>query len=256
MSEMLENKSVPSPHVSYSPPRGHVPQRMIAWAVHLFTTTGVIWALLATVSIAKHRAGLALFWLLIAQVVDGLDGPLARKFNVRRFAPVIDGNVLDLVIDYLTCVVVPMVFALRFGMYPAGLRMWMIAAVLYVSALWFARRDIETKDIWFRGFPAAWNLVITFFWILDTHPTANVFISLILIVLTLTPQVKFFHAMSSKQFRRISLPFTILMMLMAAWMVRFHDRYNSFGHFVVIAWVLYTIVLSIWRSTLPDELGE
>ena len=89
-------------------------EKALAWSVHLFTASGVLLAMAAVVSIFHHKPGHALLWLVLAQVVDGLDGPLARKFNVKKHAPVVDGNVLDLVVDYLTCVVVPMAFASRF----------------------------------------------------------------------------------------------------------------------------------------------
>jgi phosphatidylcholine synthase len=148
---------------------GSTKDRAVAWGVHLLTASGVLLAMAAVVSIFHHKPGHALLWLVLAQVVDGLDGPLARKFNVKKHAPVVDGNVLDLVVDYLTCVIVPMAFAARFGIFPAQVEMWIIAAILYVSAIWFAKTDIETKDMWFRGFPTAWNLVVTVFWIMQTN---------------------------------------------------------------------------------------
>ena len=48
------------------------------------------------------------------QVLDGLDGPLARRINCREVLPEMDGYVLDLVVDFVTCVVLPAMFVLQF----------------------------------------------------------------------------------------------------------------------------------------------
>lgn len=233
---------------------GSTKDRAVAWGVHLFTASGVLLAMAATVSIFHHKPGHALLWLVLAQVVDGLDGPLARKFNVKKHAPVVDGNVLDLVVDYLTCVIVPMAFAARFGIFPAQVEMWIIAAILYVSAIWFAKTDIETKDMWFRGFPTAWNLVVTVFWIMQTSQQFNLMVSSALVVLTLTPKVKFFHALSSKQFREVTIPLTTAAMLAMAWMASFREHHNSFARVVLVVWIIYVILMTVWRSLQPDEL--
>ena len=73
-----------------------------AWAVHAFTASGVVTALLALAALIAGDLRLALLWLGAALVIDGLDGPMARKADVSRYAPRFDGAVLDLVIDYLT----------------------------------------------------------------------------------------------------------------------------------------------------------
>ena len=50
--------------------------------------------------------------------MDGLDGTLARKYEVKEMLPHFDGSVLDLVIDYLTYVFIPAIFIYRY--IPAG----------------------------------------------------------------------------------------------------------------------------------------
>lgn len=228
--------------------------KIIAWGVHLLTTSGVLLAMLATISVFHHKPGHALVWLALALVVDGLDGPLARRFEVKKYIPVIDGNILDLVVDYLTCVVAPMAFAAQFNLFPPQVELWIIGAILYVSAIWFARKDIETRDMWFRGFPTAWNLVVSVFWMLGTSQQFNLMASTALVVLTLTPKVKFFHALSSRQFRNITVPFTTLAMLAIIWMAHFHERHNIYGQTILMAWVVYAGAMTIWRSLQPDEI--
>ena len=96
-------------------------QRAAAWMVHAFTATGAVLAFLALKAVLEERWGLALAWLIVALVVDGIDGSFARMARVKERAPRIDGDTLDLVIDYLTYVFVPTVFIWRAGLVPEQL---------------------------------------------------------------------------------------------------------------------------------------
>ena len=134
-------------------------QRILAWSVHIFTATGAVIALLALRAVEEHRWTAALLWLFAALVVDGIDGTLARATRTKELAPRIDGDVLDLVIDYLNYVFVPTIFMLEAGMLPQTLAL-PLAGLIQLSSLYvFARKDMKTEDGYFRGFPALWNVV-------------------------------------------------------------------------------------------------
>src|SRR4051794_28243125 len=121
----------------------------LAWAAHAFTATGAVIAFLALMAIEAERWRLALLWLVVALVVDGVDGSLARWADVKRGAPRIDGETLDLIIDYLTYVFVPAVFLWRAQLVPPAAAPW-LAAIILVSALYnFTRRDLKTPDHYF-----------------------------------------------------------------------------------------------------------
>ena len=81
--------------------------RLKALSVHYFTAIGAILAMLAMLAAVDERWDLMFLWLVVAFFVDGLDGPLARKYDVKKFAPEYDGVLLDLIIDYLTYVFIP-----------------------------------------------------------------------------------------------------------------------------------------------------
>ena len=89
-----------------------------AWAVHAFSASGAVLALLAVLAIDGHRWTEAMLWLFAALVVDGVDGTLARAARVKEVAARVDGDVLDLVIDYLNYVFVPTLFILEAGLLP------------------------------------------------------------------------------------------------------------------------------------------
>ena len=76
--------------------------RLQALGVHLFTATGAVFAMLAMLAASESKWSLMFLWLIVAFGVDGIDGALARKYDVKKNAPRFDGVLLDLIIDYLT----------------------------------------------------------------------------------------------------------------------------------------------------------
>ena len=93
--------------------------------VHLFTATGAVFAMLAMLAAADEKWSLMFLWLVVAFAVDGIDGPLARHFDVKKNAPRFDGNLLDLIIDYLTYVFIPAFALFKSGLLP-GWTGWIV----------------------------------------------------------------------------------------------------------------------------------
>ena len=163
-------------------------QRTIAaWSVHIFTASGAVLALLALTAIEDHRWTDAMLWLFAALVVDGIDGTLARAANTKELAHRIDGEVLDLVIDYLNYVFVPTIFILETQALPKSLAM-PLASLIQISSLYaFARKDMKTEDGYFRGFPALWNLVALYLFAAGIGQAQSAAVVMLLILLTFAP---------------------------------------------------------------------
>ena len=70
--------------------------RTKALSVHLLTASGAVFAMLAMLAAVDQKWDLMFLWLVVAFFVDGIDGPLARRYEVTRNAPVFDGVLLDL----------------------------------------------------------------------------------------------------------------------------------------------------------------
>ena len=179
------------------------------YVLHVFTASGAAAGLVALQAVFNSQWRAALLWLIVCQVLDGLDGPLARKLDVTIHAPRIDGHVLDLVVDYLTCVVVPVALLARLELLPAHYEVWVAGVIFISSALWFARTDQETDDHWFNGFPAVWNLVVPSFLILGAGQKTVMIFSILLCILQLTT-IKIPHLVRVNWLRNITLPFTVL----------------------------------------------
>jgi len=148
-------------------------------------------------------------WLGLALLIDGLDGTLARKVNVTEQTPNIDGTILDSVIDYLNYVIIPSLMIYWFGMVPGILEIILPAAIFLVSLFTFSNLQMKTEDYYFRGFPAVWNIVVLYFFILGTHEYINVGVIIICLILTFVP-IKFVHPLRVKELRNLTIFFTII----------------------------------------------
>ncbi len=183
----------------------------MAWAVHALTASGVIVGILGLNSVIEGHARAAILWLIAAMIVDGLDGPVARALDVQGRLPNFDGNALDLMVDYFTCVIVPVAFLDRFNLLPDNTVGLTGCVVLFTSVLWMARADMETDDHWFRGFPAEWNLIIPTLYLLHAEPWVSLVACWVIAGFTLS-RVEFPHPVQVRERRTMSLLF------MAAWL--------------------------------------
>ena len=188
------------------------PPAIFAWLVHMFTGSGAVLALFALIAIDRQEWRLALLWLFVALVVDGIDGSFARWARVKEKAARVDGDTLDLVIDYLTYVFVPTIFIWRAGLVPEALGLVLAAAIQLSSLYVFARTDMKSGDNYFRGFPALWNLVAFYLYVLQAGPVAGGIVVAVLVLLTFAP-VHFVHPFRVRDYGR-SLP-----VLATAWLV-------------------------------------
>lgn len=229
-----------------------VTSRRAGYVIHVMTASGAVAGLLALQAIFDSRWHAALLWLIACQVLDGLDGPIARRFDVTIHAPLIDGHILDLVVDYVTCVLVPVALLARLELLPTHYETLVAGAIILSSALWFARTDLETEDHWFNGFPAVWNLVVPTFLIFGSSSTVVIVVSLILCATQLT-NIKIPHLVRVVEFRRITLPLTVIYLAdltILSW--QYSDKTGShpstFEKYILLGFPLYIAGLSIWRT--------
>jgi phosphatidylcholine synthase len=170
-------------------PKGSTPG---AWLVHAFTGTGAVISFLAVMAIEAEAWRLCLLWLLVALAVDGVDGSLARWANTKERAGRVDGDILDLVIDYLSYVFVPTIFMWKAGFFPEPLVVPLVAAIQLSSLYLFARTDMKTKDNYFRGFPSLWNVVAFYLYVGGATPEVGAIAVAFFALLTFAP-VHFVH---------------------------------------------------------------
>ena len=178
------------------------------WLVHLFTASGAVLALLALAAIDREDWRIALLWLGAALVIDGVDGSLARAVRIKARVPRIEGETLDLVIDYLTYVFVPTLFIWRAGLVPEPLALPLAAAIQLSSLYVFARTDMKTPDGYFRGFPALWNVVALYLFVTAPDPRIGAVVVSALAVSAFAP-IHFVHPFRVRDYGRLT-PFAAI----------------------------------------------
>ena len=150
--------------------------RLRGWAIHLYTSLGLVVGLLALMAIFDGNAHRSVALLGLALLIDATDGTLARVSDVERWTPRFDGRKLDDIIDYLNYTFIPVVFAYRFGLVTGLGGQIVLGLVLILSAYGFCQTAAKTEDGFFTGFPNFWNIVILYLYVLEFSPGINTLI--------------------------------------------------------------------------------
>lgn len=175
-----------------------------AFAVHVLTASGAAFAFIALI-LATLGAFPAMFGVLgLALIVDGIDGPLARRLHVNERLPRWSGEVLDLVVDYLTYVFVPAYALTMSGLMSLPLAGACGVVIVMTGALYFADGAMKMADNHFRGFPALWNLVVFYVFVLTPPPAVIVGVTVLLAILTFLP-IPFLHPVRVVRWRSLTL---------------------------------------------------
>ncbi len=216
----------------------------------MFTATGAVLAMLAMLAAVDQKWDLMFLWLVVAFFVDGIDGPLARKFDVKTNAPEIDGVLLDLIIDYLTYVFIPAFALFKSGLLPNWTGWTIIIIITFASALYFADTRMKTKDNSFSGFPGCWNMVVLVLFALQP----NYWLMLALVVglsITMFIPLKFVHPVRTERWRMLTLPMSLAWTFFAGWAawVDFHPE--SWAHWGLVVTSVYLISAGILQQIVP-----
>jgi phosphatidylcholine synthase len=161
--------------------------RLGAASVHLLTATGAVLALLALRAVKVGDWQMMFVWLGIALAVDAVDGPLARLVGVKIVLPRFSGERLDLIVDYLTYVVVPAFALTEATLLPEGTRLPAAIAILLSSLFHVADLNSKTDEGYFVGFPAIWNIVVLYLFVLEPVPLVSLAIVTFFVLLTFVP---------------------------------------------------------------------
>ncbi|WP_417720055.1 CDP-alcohol phosphatidyltransferase family protein [Salipiger sp.] len=221
-----------------------------ALLVHLFTATGAVFAMLALLAAAQENWSIMFLWLVVAFAVDGLDGPLARRYDVKTHAPRFDGVLLDLIIDYLTYVFIPAFALFRSDLLPGWTGWVAIIVITFASSLYFADSRMKTEDNSFHGFPGCWNMLVLVLFALK--PSFWVILALVaaLAVAMFLP-LKFIHPVRTERWRTLSLPVALAWTFFAGWAawVDFHPE--SWAHWGLVLTSFYLLFAGIAQQVVP-----
>ena len=161
--------------------------RLGAASVHLLTASGAVLALLALRAVHDGDWQMMFVWLGAALIVDAVDGPLARLLAIKTVLPRFSGERLDLIVDYLTYVAVPAYALTEAPLLPEAARLPAAAAILLASLFHVADRNSKTEEGYFVGFPAIWNIVLLYLFVLGLSPGVSLAIVAIFVLATFVP---------------------------------------------------------------------
>lgn len=221
--------------------------RLAPALVHVFTASGIACALLATLALLAGDWVTMFVWLGVALVIDGLDGPLARRAHVKTRLPRFDGERLDLVIDYITYVFIPALALLRAGFLPGVAGQALAVAILMSSLFHFCDTQSKTDDNCFVGFPAVWNLVAFYCFAFAAQPLVAMMVTVACVGLTFVP-FKWVHPVRVEALRPLTAAVCVLWGA-AAIAVLFYGFPAGFWTRAALAvCALYGVALSLWQG--------
>lgn len=230
--------------------QGRMQLKHKALSVHLLTATGAVLSMFAMLAAVDAEWSLMFLWLVVALIVDGIDGPLARRYEVEKNWPNYDGVLLDLIIDFLTYVFIPAFALFKSGLLPGWTGWLAIIVITYGSVIYFADTRMKTKDKSFAGFPACWNMVILVLFV--AHPSKGVILAIVIaLTLAMFTNLKFIHPTRTKRWRNVSLPISAIWVAMAGWAAWSNFHPPQVVSVVLIASSLYLILVGIVQQIVP-----
>jgi phosphatidylcholine synthase len=226
--------------------------RLKALGVHLFTATGAVLSMLAMLAAAQEKWSLMLLWLVVALIVDGIDGPLARHYHVRTYWQTYDGVLLDLIIDYLTYVFIPAFALFQSGLLPGWTGWCAIIVITYASVLYFADTRMKTNDNSFAGFPACWNMVVIVLFALE--PNFYLMLAIILaLAATMFTNLKFVHPVRTERWRWVTLPMALAWVVFAGRAAWVDFAPGDFAHWGLAVTSIYLLLAGIVQQLIPER---
>jgi phosphatidylcholine synthase len=226
---------------------------LLAWAVHLYTASSALVGLWAVSAIYEHEFRLASYLMLVTMAIDATDGMWARRAQVKRRIPSIDGRRLDDICDYFTYVLVPAAMLIEAEMLPHPI--WASLPVL-ASAYGFSQADAKTADDFFLGFPSYWNVVVMYLYLMGASPTTALGILAVLSFAVFVP-TRYIYPTRTRTLRSLSMTMMALWGLAFAW---FAVRPDPDPRWLLVTLVIgpgYYLALSFFlHFTLPRTTAE
>lgn len=227
-----------------------------ALLVHCYTAVGVVLALYMVQWSYDGRVRDVLWLFLVAMVIDGTDGFLARRFKVKVVTPWFDGALLDNIVDFITYAFAPMLLLWANGYLPGGRLGGAIAAIpVLASCYQFCRSDAKTDDHFFMGFPSYWNILAFYAVVFSLSPTTVTVLTLVLAVLVFVP-VKYIYP------SRTAFLWTANMSLATLWLGLYGvitadlPDPSALLVWLSLAYVAYYLALSLWMTLRTDPRRE
>ncbi len=244
-------------------------QRLYGWLVHLFTASGAVFSVLALTASAEAYAAklahnhtdfifhlkLSFAYVVIAIIVDAVDGTLARQIDIKKLAP-LDGSLMDNIIDFTNYAVIPSVWVFITDVIPDNLKIISLTLIILASCYQFCQLDAKTKDHFFKGFPSYWNLAIYYLIYFQFSVTTNFIIIIALTILTFIP-IKYIYPSRMNYLSRHKFIITLMFIYTLIWggatiaSAFLWPVSHAFLTWTIVSYILVYFIFSIYRTLTP-----
>lgn len=222
--------------------------KILAWSVHLLTSSGMVVGLLAIISVANGHWRAAMAYMLLNVVIDGIDGTLARKFRVKEVLPFFDGKTIDYVIDFATHAIVPAYFLYASGLVPPDWSLFTASLMLLISCFYYGKTGMVSDDMHFIGFPVMWNFVVFYlFFVLTLGAWWNFAIIIIFSILHFIP-VKYPYPSRTKEFKKLNISFVVICFVSTVLVVWFYPESNIWLNTLSLSVVVYFALMAAYKT--------
>lgn len=209
---------------------------------------GLLSAFMAIIAIDQEDWRAAFLWLFLCFVIDGLDGSLARKFNVEEVLPYMDGKNIDFVIDFAAYALIPAFFFYKADMVDEHLMLLSLAVMLLSAALYYGKKGMVEDDQYFVGFPVLWNFVVFFqFFICQNQGWLNFVSVLFFGVLHFVP-LKFAYPSRTKRFFWCHLGFSVFGLLGALLVLYYYPTRIFTAEIAAIIGAVYFSLFALYDT--------
>lgn len=226
--------------------------RILAYTVHLLTTSGVVCAFLAARELTEESFDprWVFLWLIGAAIIDSADGPLARRWKVGSNAPRIDGRRIDDIVDYLNYTFIPLLLVWRAEWLPDGLGAVVVVA-MGCSLFGFANVDAKMEEAGlFLGFPSYWNVAAFYIGLFDAAlgpagAWVNLGIVVGLAILTLLPVRFVYPNVAPEPWKRLLLFGAAIWTGLLLWMLPMFPHPPAWATVLSLAYVVFYLFVSV-----------
>lgn len=237
---------------------GHQPTNyLLAWAVHAFTASAAFVGVLTLVKIYQQQYLQALWLMGITVIIDAVDGSFARLVHVKKVLPMIDGALLDNIVDYLNYVITPSFFLLvKPDMLPPTYAIAIVVAITITSAYQFCQSDAKTPDHFFKGFPCYWNFAVFYMFIFNTSMNLNAILLALFCILIFVP-IKYVYPSrldyltKSKHLKILMHGCSLLYGLSSALLLWNYPQNDAIWLSISLGYVILYLLLSMYRTCSP-----
>jgi phosphatidylcholine synthase len=235
-------------------------QKALAFSVHAFTSTGIVAGFMAILAIADHEFKMAMIWLFVTLIIDGVDGTFARLFKVKEVLPNFNGAMVDAVIDFATYAIIPAYFIYEAPLLPENYKLLGAAIILIASAIYYGKEGMISNDYYFIGFPILWNMVAFYlFFVTDSFTTNSEWINFVLVVIFAIMHfipIKFLYPSRTKKFRWLNLGVSGIFLVSNIWIITIYDDQDLILSCISVACVGFYAWMAIYHTWIDKDTKD